>query len=94
MKLHIFAIHDKAANAYLQPIFSNAEGVVIRQFGDLLDSPNHETMRQHPHDYCLYKLGIYDDNKGQFLTHEPQKIIGLWEFNQTNEETETIEAEQ
>lgn len=69
----IYAVRDAAIEAYGAPMFMVARGEAIRGFGD-------EALREgspinnHPADYELYYLGTYDENKGLFITCEPERV--------------------
>jgi hypothetical protein len=65
MKLRIFAIHDSAVGAYLEPFFARAAGEAIRRFEVACNTPDHPFC-QRPADYTLFELGEYDDETGEF----------------------------
>lgn len=75
MQHQIYAIKDKAANAYLQPIFSVNENTVIRSLKASLTDPNHN-FRMHASDYSLYYLGLFDDSTGVLVPlQEPVFVV-------------------
>ena len=88
MKMHIIAVYDKATKAYLQPIFTNSKGSVLRQLADLVQDKQHP-FGQHPEDYTLYDLGFWDDTAGIMLTSEPKKMYPLMELDPKAETAET-----
>lgn len=72
--MKIFAVHDKAVDAFLQPFFAPARGSAIRSFVDACTDSNHQ-FAKHLDDYVLYELGSFDDGNAQFSTHEPQRVM-------------------
>ena len=69
MKLYVFTIFDSAAGAYLRPFLLRSNGEAMRTFQNECmnaDSP----LSQHPEDYSLYRIGSYDDNKGELYPED------------------------
>lgn len=65
-KLGVFAIRDRAIDAFMNPFCAPSNGMAIRSFSDEVnrdDSP----MNKHPDDYELYKLGVWDQDTGEFV---------------------------
>jgi hypothetical protein len=62
----IVSIYDKAAGAYMRPLYVNAVGEAVRQFEDEVMNPE-SPLNRHPEDYDLYKLGEFDDAKGETI---------------------------
>ncbi len=84
MKMQVLAIYDSAVEAYLQPIFTNSKGKVIREFLDLATEPDHP-FSKHVEHYCLFEIGFWDDNKGELIPVMPVKVIGLWEAKESED---------
>jgi hypothetical protein len=64
MRLNIYTIFDTASGAYLRPFFMRSDGEALRMFEN--ESINAESpVGQHPEDYSLFRIGTYDDNKGE-----------------------------
>lgn len=58
--MKMYAIYDRAIEAYGQPIFVKAQGQAIRSFMD--ECKNQESQfNKHPEDYELYYIGEYDE---------------------------------
>lgn len=74
MKLHMYAIHDGAVDAYGTPFFVVNDAVASRCF-DGLCSDDSSTVYHNPSDFALYHLGIYDDTNGSVIS-SPPRIIG------------------
>lgn len=64
MQLFIYSIYDEKVEAYNTPFFSPTNPAAIRQFTDLANNEQ-TTISNHPHDYILYQLGKWDDQKAQ-----------------------------
>lgn len=78
MILKVFALYDKAVNAYLQPFYCRSLGEAIRSFTELSNDKSTNVAR-HPTDFDLMYLGEYDDSAGIFATASPARIIGATE---------------
>ena len=74
MKLHMYAIHDGAVDAYGVPFFVANDAVASRSF-DTLCSDDSSAIYHHPADFTLYHLGVYDDEIGSVIS-SPPRIIG------------------
>lgn len=66
MRLNVYTIFDTAAGAYMRPFFLQSDGQATRSFKDLALDAEH-AVGQHPEDYSLWRIGIYDDNKGELV---------------------------
>lgn len=65
MKLKVFAIKDRALNAYMQPFFMHTTGQAIRAFTDNINDEKSQAY-PHPDDYDLWELGDFEDSTGLF----------------------------
>ena len=63
MKKQIYAIFDTASGVYV-PTFADADGIVTREFQDLCNNPE-SPYGQHPEDYSIFRLGVFDDQTGK-----------------------------
>jgi len=73
MKTQLYAIFDTASGVYSKPLFARADGEVTREFQTLCTDAEHP-YGQHPEDYSLYRLGIFDDQTGK-LTNEENECL-------------------
>ena len=85
MRKEIYAMFDSAVQSYMQPIFADAKGQVLRSLMDIVQDDNHE-MSKHREDYTCFKIGEYDQQSGMIEAHTPQKVIGLWELKDPQKE--------
>jgi len=60
----MFAVKDKAADAFISPFFLPTDSMAIREFTYAAKDGTHKFCI-HPHDYSLYKLGTFDDSNGK-----------------------------
>jgi len=73
MRTQLYSIFDKAAGIYTKPLFARADGEVMREFTNLCTSADHP-YSDHPEDYSLFRLGIFDDQTGK-LTDEANECL-------------------
>lgn len=74
MKTQLYAIYDTASGVYSKPIFVRADGEVSREFADLCTRAEHP-YSEHPEDYSLHRLGVFDDNTGKLLDETNECLI-------------------
>lgn len=75
MKLLVFAVRDRAVDAFMTPMFLQAVGQAVRMFSDEVNRDAADNvMFKHPDDYDLYQLGVYDGDTGLFETGVPEQI--------------------
>ncbi len=63
MKTMIYSIYDTASASYDKPIFSRADGEIMREFQNICTDKDHPC-GQHPEDYSLIRLGNFNDQTG------------------------------
>jgi len=73
---HMFAIYDTKAGYYKNPFMLRSKGEAIRGFTDLANDLNTEIGR-HPEDFCLFVLGEFDSDKGEFKNRIAPESLGL-----------------
>lgn len=73
MRINAYSIYDTASGVYMRPFFLEADGQAIRAFSDMAVDAEHDIGR-HPEDYSLCRIGIFDNNKGQFT---PEDVLTL-----------------
>lgn len=75
MKLHVIVVRDTAADVYGQPQFVPSVGAAVRSFGDEVNRADaNNALYNHPEDFILFDVGVYDDNTCVFDLHEPRQI--------------------
>jgi len=61
--LYMFAVLDKAVNAFMPPFFCRAKGEAIRTFTDAVNDKQSPFFK-HPTDFELYIVGSFDPANG------------------------------
>lgn len=74
MKIRIFSIYDKAAEAWLPPFFLPMQGMAIRAFTDCVNDAKHKFCA-HPEDYTLAEIGEYDDSSARINSYPTPSIL-------------------
>ncbi len=69
MKTQIYSVYDTASGVYQRPNFARADGEIMREFQNLCVDKTHP-VGQHPEDYSLFRLGIFDDQNGKIVNEE------------------------
>lgn len=79
MQLKMYTIFDTAADVFMRPFFSQADGAAIREFGDLAVAADHP-IGQHPEHYQLWKIGEFFDNTGEVVPQVPEILAHAHEL--------------
>ena len=74
MKLVIVAVYDSAVSAFMRPFFVPHQGHAVRSFTDEINSKEPNALAAHPDDYSLFRLGVFDEDTGNFEENDPQCI--------------------
>ena len=74
MKMFMYAIFDRASGIYDRPFPSRSDAEASRAFSDIAVAADHP-IGQHPDDYTLFEVGIWDDNAGELVGTSPRKVI-------------------
>lgn len=77
--MKIYAIHDRAIEAYGQPFFVKSQGQALRSFRD--ECENRESQfNKHPADYDLYLIGDYNDETGIITPQQPERVARATDY--------------
>lgn len=76
METKIYAVFDNKAEAYMAPFTTLNAALALRSFADNLSDPN-SIFAKHPHDFCLYEIGTFDDHTGDIQNYIENKNLGL-----------------
>lgn len=83
MLFTVFSIFDSATNTWLPPIYARNKGEMLRNFADAVADSNSK-LAKHPHDYALFELGTFDDDKCVFaLLKAPIRLCLALDFAKT-----------
>lgn len=73
MKLRMYAMLDKAVQAYLPPLCFRSEGEAKRSFMDACRGQ--QQIQNNVGDYAFCFIGTYDDNLGQVESNAAGPVI-------------------
>ncbi|AXL15255.1 nonstructural protein [Microviridae sp.] len=74
MNINVYAIYDKKAAAHMPPFFLHNDNLAIRAVMSTL--MNEGMLVDHPEDFVLNRLAVFDDNLGTFEP-DPAVIITI-----------------
>ena len=78
MKMIVCSIKDRAADAFGRPFYVPAVGVAIRSFQDEVNRAAEDSqIYQHPDDFDLFDLGVFDDSTGLFQLNDSPLLLML-----------------
>jgi hypothetical protein len=91
MNINVYTIYDEAAKAYITPFFMQNDGLAIRAFQDNVNSKDESNIAKHPEQFTLFKIGVYDDQRGVIDRIEHLKALGNGlEFKTLTEEDNKV----
>lgn len=71
----LYAVHDKAVEAFLAPFACRARGEAMRSFIDACSNPQHQ-FNKHAEDYVLYELGEFKEESGLLVPYsDPRRVM-------------------
>lgn len=82
----VFAVHDHAAEAYLDPFTAQSRGAAIRSFSDAVNDASHP-FAKHPEHYTLYMIGVFNMETGEVVGSKHESCGNAVEYvlgNQLN----------
>ena len=72
----IVSVKDSAAEAFGRPMYLQSIGVAIRSFTDEVNREDKDNqLFNHPDDFDLYELGVFDDSIGKYELRENPTVI-------------------
>jgi hypothetical protein len=72
----IVSVRDSAAEAFGRPMYLQSLGVAIRSFTDEVNREDKDNqLFNHPDDFDLYELGVFDDSIGKYEIRDNPSII-------------------
>ena len=73
MELKIYTIRDSKAEVFLPPFTFRTDGEAIRAFDDSVQKPG-TALHDHPEDFFLYKVGVFNQDAGFVETLKPVSL--------------------
>lgn len=74
--MNLYSLYDLKAEFYMTPFVSRTDKTVLRDIFSLLSDPN-TVLAQHPEDFVLYRLGVWSEVTGDFLSTDKVKISSI-----------------
>jgi len=74
MNIEILAIRDHKINTFMTPFTAVHLGQALRSWEELVNDPK-TTIAKYPNDFCLYRLGHFDDDSGQLTSLPVPEMI-------------------
>jgi hypothetical protein len=72
----IVSVKDSAAEAFGRPMYLQSLGIAIRSFTDEVNRQDKDNqLFNHPDDFDLYELGVFDDSLGRYELRENPTVI-------------------
>jgi hypothetical protein len=72
----IVSVRDLAAEAFGRPMYLQSLGVAIRSFTDEVNREDKDNqLFNHPDDFDLYELGVFDDSIGKYELRDNPSVI-------------------
>lgn len=71
----VYSIFDAASSAYGPTFMCITNGEALRAFTDCANSKSHH-IGQHPGDYTLFCIALWDDSTGKHSTYEAFENLG------------------
>ena len=72
----IVSVRDSAAEAFGRPMYLQSLGVAIRSFTDEVNRDDKDNqLFNHPDDFDLYELGVFDDSIGKYELRDNPTVI-------------------
>lgn len=66
--LHVYAVLDKAVDAFMPPFFVRSQGEAVRTFADAVNDKSSPFFK-HVSDFELFKIGTFDPANGQLTSN-------------------------
>lgn len=74
MNKNLYAVIDTASGIYDGPIPGQTDGQMTRSFSDMALNADHP-IGQHPEDYALIKVGVWNDGTGEVTDLQNMTLI-------------------
>jgi len=76
MKKNLYAMFDKEANIYTNPLVFLNHGDAIRWFTTVVNGEDNQLPSRYPNHFVLNYLGTYDDNTHKFENEHKELVHG------------------
>lgn len=80
IKLNVFSIFDKKAQAFFNPFYYHYKGEALRSFEEEIRSGK-SPLSKYPADFALYRIGVFNSTTGHIEgLAKPEFIMEAVEF--------------
>ncbi len=79
MKHNTYSVFDQASGLYSPPVYELSDDTARRSFGQLAQNAEHP-IGQHPKDYTLFRVGIFDDVNGKMHDEQNESLCTALEI--------------
>jgi len=76
MKHVVMCLFDRAAGFYGSPFASVSRAQAVRSFGDAVNGSQDAAVSNHPEDFELWELAVFDDAEGTFVNNPERVCLG------------------
>ena len=78
MTMKYFAIKDNLADLFMTPVLFQNENMALRWFTGVVNDPKeNKIIYDNPADFELWKIGAYDNQKGELTAELDKMATGL-----------------
>ena len=82
-ELGFYSVKDVKAGAWLPPFHAPTDAVAVRSIQDAVNDPDH-VFSKHAEDFSLWKVGIFDQARGELEPYESIQLVKLVELVRPN----------
>lgn len=79
MEYELYTIYDAVTHTYTPPMAQDNDAAAMRAFRHECINPA-TTWNSSPQDYFLYKVGIWNSNTGDIVSHSPERVCAATDF--------------
>lgn len=78
MLLRMYSLYDEGVKCYLKPFWSDHKQNAIRSFLQLVNDKSdvNNMVSNHPDQFTLFELGVFDSENGKFVPHDHNISLG------------------
>lgn len=84
MKQALYSVYDLVAKVYSAPYSAPSDAMAIRSLLTVVRDTNSQ-LNQHPHDFRLFRLAEWNDEKGEITAELPHLVVNIIDLIPTKE---------
>lgn len=86
IKLGVYSIYDKKAQAYFNPIYYHYKGEALRWFEDVVQDEK-SNLSRHPADFAFFRVGMFNVSTGALEScAQPEFVAEALDFRPVKKE--------